>query len=131
MAEEYYIPLDEDCLNILDVYKMMNDKTIVEKIQRFYKEAVLSESRLQRKQIVAEIKEFAEDAVTERRLSSANQERIEERFSCYWSEIQKISERFGRRRQLARKVYAVGVALGAERYLRSTVNLINKSRNPD
>ncbi|WP_173506634.1 hypothetical protein [Marinobacterium sp. xm-d-530] len=56
-----FIPLEEDCGNLREVFQYMSDDKLVAKIGSSFKEKILSENRLLRSTIVAEIAELAWD----------------------------------------------------------------------
>jgi hypothetical protein len=91
---DHYIPLEKNCNNIKEVISMMKDNILIKKIKKNCKDSILSEPRLRQKIIVDEIIEFAESIVTRRNLVIPNQEKINNQFSKYRFEIEKISNKF-------------------------------------
>ena len=57
---EHFLPLQEDCGNVGEILEFMKDYDYLSKIRLNCKESILSEPRLRRKNIVAEIISFAE-----------------------------------------------------------------------
>lgn len=116
---EHFIPLNEDCSNISEVLEMMDNKILVEKIQKRCRESILAEPRLRRDVIVDEIISFTESVVTMRNFIVNDQEIIEKKFNKYYSEIDKITNRFWRQRDINGKIiqtlHSTAVMFGAKR----------------
>ena len=119
---EHFIPLAENCSNIAEVFELMNDTLHVGKIKKQCKEAVLSEPRLRRTNIVNEIIDFAENFLSNhQRGVAADQGRTKSAFDLYNSEIKKIENSYWRRKRLFLTARSVASKLGARR-IRDLIN---------
>jgi len=113
---EHFIPLAENCSNIAEVVELMNDTLNVRDVAKKCKEAVLSEPRLRRTNIVNEIIDFAENYLsTCQRAVVADQGRTKFAFDRYNSEIKQIENSYWRRQRLTSKARSVASKLGARR----------------
>lgn len=113
---EHFIPVSEDCSNITEVFGLMSDSLQVSKIQKQCKEAILSEPRLRRANIVNEIIRFAEDFLSSHQYaSSAVQGRTRSCFDRYNSEIREIEEAYWRRKRIASAARSFAFKLGVKR----------------
>lgn len=115
LPNEDYIALDENCSNINEVLEMMNDQTFIAKLRKQCKESILSEPRLRRKAIVAEIIEFAEDFVSHKNIKVSNQNMVEKSYALYHKEIAEISKAHWKRQRLIQKMKKIAVNIGARR----------------
>ena len=72
--------LREDCSNIKEVLKLIQDPQKCKTIARRSKEKILSEPRLRRANIVQEIVDFGARIASERRIPDANQNKVDKAF---------------------------------------------------
>lgn len=75
--------LREDCSNIKEVLKLIQDPQKCKTIARRSKEKILSEPRLRRANIVQEIVDFGARIASERRIPDANQNKVDKAFRKY------------------------------------------------
>ena len=121
-AGEHFIALDEDCSNIGEVLRLMNDMPLVERIRRSCKEALLAEPRLRRVNMVNEILSFARDVVERRRVPTLNDAGNASALARYRREVAAASEAFWARRRVVDGLKDVGRkldVLGMRRLLRA------------
>lgn len=72
-ADEHYVGLLPDCSNIQHVLGRIRDESESAQMAMDFKESILSEPRLRRKQIAKEIIEFCESELTRRAVKRPNQ----------------------------------------------------------
>lgn len=113
---EHFILLEEDCSNIDEVFEQMSDTLHVGNIRKKCKEAVLSESRLRRLNIVNEIINFAQDHLSShQRGVVADSGHAKSYIDRYNSEIKNIEHLHWRRSRLVIRARSIAVKLGARR----------------
>lgn len=113
---EEYIPLNEDCGNIDDVLAMMNDTSLVAKIAKQCKEAMLSEPRLRQGNIVNEFIQFSESIIGQRYIPFERPHVARALFSRYRTEVEKVSYLYWKRKRFAKKLKASVEFLGVYRF---------------
>ncbi len=118
-----FILLDENCRNIDDVLRMMKDELLINKLRRQCKETILDEPRLRQKNIVNEIITFAEDHISKKNHKVRNQEKIDQAFAYYRSEIHRITKLYWMRKRLVQNIKYIAVTLGARRVRDFSINL--------
>lgn len=99
-AGEHFISLDENCSNVNEVLRSMNDAPLVDRIRRSCKEALLAEPRLRRDNMVDEILSFAWEVVERRRAAALNDADNAPVLARYRREAVAASEAFWARRRV-------------------------------
>ena len=98
---DHFIPLDEDCSNVHLILEMIKDRSLISRIRRQAKEAILSEPRLRSHNFVNELISFTEDILSiNGRVNRSNQNKINKLIEKYYSEIRNIESVYWRRRRL-------------------------------
>jgi hypothetical protein len=88
---EHYIPLEEDCSNIADVLKMMQDPVAIQRIARNCKELMLNTPQLHFKHHVGQLLEFIQQTVSYRSIIGSSQEQTEKYIEQYAQNIEAAS----------------------------------------
>jgi len=120
----HFIPLAEDCSNIVEVLEMMRDDALIATIRKQCKESMLSEPRLRRDNIVNEIIGLAEDFISTRRRGVAvNQTDVSRTFDRYRAESKKIESIYWGKKRILQKLTPVAVKTGVRRLRNKIVAL--------
>lgn len=113
-----FILLREDCSNIKDVFRLMNDKVLVNKIKKNFKDKILDVRRLRRSNIVDEILEFAKNKANQNFFVNCNQDKVDKIFKRYFHEMENISSFFWIKRRVYNKICSIVLPLGAKKVAR-------------
>ena len=81
--DQDYVHLEEDCSNIEDVLKVIQDPQKCKTVALRIKEKILSEPRLRRANMVQEIVDFGARIASERRIPETNQNKVDKAFRKY------------------------------------------------
>ena len=101
---EHFIPLEEDCSNIKEVLKMINDKSLISKIKYKLKENLLSEKNLRRENIVGEIFSLTSSLISSRKIGTPSQEKFDRSLVRYKSDYKLKYKIFWKKRYYLLKI---------------------------
>ncbi len=104
---EHYIPLNENCTNIEEVLSMMKDRDLISKIRKQFKDVLLSETKLRRKNIVDEIFHLASILINKRKIIGSKQSQINKYCKKYNSDIILKSQSYWRKRYYLLKLKVI------------------------